>query len=83
MIRAERWNRARGCDSASPAASKVTGTWEDILGTPQSWDAVYAPDAAPPPRDIGRPQPAFLRLADRGLLSGRLLDAGPFLVAGQ
>jgi cyclopropane fatty-acyl-phospholipid synthase-like methyltransferase len=37
---------------------------------------MYAPGAAPPPWDIGRPQPAFLRLADRGLLSGRLLDAG-------
>jgi cyclopropane fatty-acyl-phospholipid synthase-like methyltransferase len=36
---------------------------------------VYGPGAAPP-WDIGRPQPAFLRLAGRGLLSGRLLDAG-------
>jgi cyclopropane fatty-acyl-phospholipid synthase-like methyltransferase len=46
------------------------------MTTPPSWDTVYAADAAPPPWDIGRPQPAFLRLADRGLLSGRLLDAG-------
>jgi cyclopropane fatty-acyl-phospholipid synthase-like methyltransferase len=46
------------------------------MTTPPSWDAEYAPGAAPPPWDIGRPQPAFLRLADRGLLSGRLLDAG-------
>ena len=46
------------------------------MTTPPSWDAVYAPGAAPPPWDIGRPQPTFLRLADRGLLSGRLLDAG-------
>jgi cyclopropane fatty-acyl-phospholipid synthase-like methyltransferase len=46
------------------------------MTTPPSWDSVYAPDAAPPPWDIGRPQPAFLRLADRGLLAGRLLDAG-------
>jgi SAM-dependent methyltransferase len=46
------------------------------LTTPPSWDAVYAADDAPPPWDIGRPQPAFVRLADRGLLSGRLLDAG-------
>jgi SAM-dependent methyltransferase len=44
--------------------------------TPSSWDAEYAADDAPPPWDIGRPQPLFLRLADRGLLSGRLLDAG-------
>ena len=46
------------------------------MTTPPSWDTVYAPGAAPPPWDIGRPQPAFLRLADHGLLSGRLLDAG-------
>ncbi len=45
------------------------------MTTPQNWDAVYA-DAAPPPWDIGRPQPAFERLAARGRLSGRLLDAG-------
>ena len=46
------------------------------MTTPPGWDTVYAPGAAPPPWDIGRPQPAFLRLADRGLLSGRLRDAG-------
>jgi SAM-dependent methyltransferase len=46
------------------------------MTTPPSWDSVYAPDAAPPPWDIGKPQPAFVRLADRGLLSGRLLDSG-------
>ena len=39
------------------------------------WDAVYA-GSTPAPWDIGRPQPAFVRLADRGLLSGRVLDAG-------
>jgi cyclopropane fatty-acyl-phospholipid synthase-like methyltransferase len=31
---------------------------------------------APAPWDIGRPQPAFIRLADDGLLRGRLLDSG-------
>jgi SAM-dependent methyltransferase len=46
------------------------------MTTPPGWDTVYAPGAAPPPWDIGRPQPAFRRLADRGLLSGQLLDAG-------
>jgi len=39
------------------------------------WDASYT--AAPPaPWDIGRPQSAFVRLADQGHLTGRLLDAG-------
>ena len=32
--------------------------------------------ASPPPWDIGRPQPAFLALAEAGALSGRVLDAG-------
>jgi SAM-dependent methyltransferase len=38
------------------------------------FNAAY--DAGPPPWDIGRPQPAFLALADRGALSGRVLDVG-------
>jgi SAM-dependent methyltransferase len=42
---------------------------------PPSWDDAYAMDR-PPAWDIGRPQPAFVRLADRGLLAGRLLDSG-------
>ena len=43
--------------------------------TTPSWDAAYAAKA-PPPWDIGRPQPAFVRLAGKGLLAGRLLDSG-------
>ena len=46
------------------------------MSTPPSWDAMYEPDAQSPPWDIGRPQQAFFGLADQGLLSGRLLDAG-------
>ena len=45
------------------------------MTTPQSWDAAYAAGATAP-WDIGRPQPEFGRLADGGLLRGRLLDAG-------
>ena len=41
----------------------------------QSWDDAYAREA-PPPWDIGRPQPVVQRLADEGLLAGDLLDAG-------
>jgi cyclopropane fatty-acyl-phospholipid synthase-like methyltransferase len=46
------------------------------MTTPPSWDAMYEPEGEPPPWDIGRPQKAFQSLADRGVLSGRLLDAG-------
>jgi SAM-dependent methyltransferase len=44
---------------------------EDRLG----FDARYA-GGPPPPWDIGRPQPAFLRLAEAGALRGRVLDVG-------
>src|SRR5260370_26234926 len=43
--------------------------------TAPSWDEAYTA-SAPAPWDIGRPQPAFLRLAEQGLLSGRVLDSG-------
>jgi SAM-dependent methyltransferase len=43
--------------------------------THPSWDDSYA-GSDPPPWDIGQPQPAFVRLADRGLLAGQVLDAG-------
>jgi cyclopropane fatty-acyl-phospholipid synthase-like methyltransferase len=39
------------------------------------WDASYTAES-PAPWDIGRPQPAFMQLADEGLLTGRVLDAG-------
>jgi len=37
--------------------------------------ASYTADT-PAPWDIGSPQPTFVRLADEGRLTGRLLDAG-------
>ena len=43
--------------------------------TVPSWDEAYAANV-PAPWDIGRPQPAFVRLAEQGLLSGRVLDSG-------
>jgi SAM-dependent methyltransferase len=42
---------------------------------PMDWDTVYVA-GTPPPWDIGRPQPEFVRLAEGGLLSGQVLDAG-------
>jgi SAM-dependent methyltransferase len=40
-----------------------------------SWDDSYT-GSDPPPWDIGRPQAAYVRLADEGRLSGRVLDSG-------
>ncbi|MBC9723862.1 class I SAM-dependent methyltransferase [Streptomyces sp. TRM68367] len=42
-------------------------------GEPPEPDDLYA---EPPPWDIGRPQPAFLALAEAGAIRGRVLDAG-------
>ena len=47
--------------------------WDTM--TVPSWDEAYAA-SAPAPWDIGRPQPAFVRLAEQGLLSGQVLDSG-------
>jgi SAM-dependent methyltransferase len=38
------------------------------------WDCSYVGPS--PPWDIGRPQPAFVRLADAGALTGAILDVG-------
>jgi SAM-dependent methyltransferase len=45
------------------------------MTTPTGWDSAYEAGSRAP-WDIGRPQPAFVRLADSGLLGGRVLDAG-------
>jgi SAM-dependent methyltransferase len=48
----------------------------ETVTTPSlDWDEMYAADR-PPAWDIGRPQSAFVRLAERGLLGGRVLDVG-------
>src|SRR6266545_1582786 len=39
----------------------------------EDFDALYA---GTPPWDIGRPQPAFLALAQEGAVRGRMLDVG-------
>jgi SAM-dependent methyltransferase len=43
--------------------------------TSNDWDSIYGTDERPP-WDIGRPQPAFVRLAEGGAFTGRVLDAG-------
>src|SRR5207237_4390343 len=41
--------------------------------SPDDFETMYA---STPPWDIGRPQPAFLELAQRGLLRAPVLDVG-------
>lgn len=47
----------------------------DDRGSVWGWDASYAGES-PPLWDIGRPQPAFVRLAEHSPLRGRVLDVG-------
>lgn len=54
-------------DSVNPHGSSPS---EQVVG----FRAMY--EAGPPPWDIGRPQPAFLELAEQGVLAGRVLDVG-------
>src|SRR3974390_1581725 len=42
-------------------------------GPPGDFDSFYT---GTPPWEIGRPQPAFLALADEGTIRGRVLDVG-------
>jgi len=58
--------------------SPVTGRTDRRPGSGRSrraeeFDAFYA---GTPPWDIGRPQPAFLALAEAGAIRGRVLDVG-------
>jgi cyclopropane fatty-acyl-phospholipid synthase-like methyltransferase len=46
------------------------------MTTSPDWDAVYSVSELPPRWDTGQPQPAFVRLAESGLLTGRVLDSG-------
>jgi SAM-dependent methyltransferase len=55
-------------EGPSPSAERRRG------GHSHDFEASYA--TGRPPWDIGRPQSAFRDLADRGLLLGRVLDAG-------
>jgi ubiquinone/menaquinone biosynthesis C-methylase UbiE len=47
-----------------------------MAGTPHDVEDLDALYSSPPPWDIGRPQPAFLALAEAGAIRGRVLDLG-------
>jgi SAM-dependent methyltransferase len=55
-----------------PLSGREPTSHERMSGRP--WDASY--HGGPPPWDIGRPQPAIVRLASAGGFAGAVLDAG-------
>ncbi|GGC96532.1 hypothetical protein GCM10011512_24430 [Tersicoccus solisilvae] len=56
-----------------PSAGRTPTSHERLTGA--TWDASYR-GTDPAPWDIGRPQPAFERLAAAGAFTGPVLDAG-------
>jgi SAM-dependent methyltransferase len=58
--------------AGDPFGGRQPTSHERMTGQP--WDASY--HEGPPPWDIGRPQPAVVRLAVAGGFAGEVLDAG-------
>jgi SAM-dependent methyltransferase len=63
---------SEGTGAGDPYGGRQPTSHERRAGEP--WDASYAD--GPAPWDVGRPQPAVVRLADEGAFTGPVLDAG-------
>ena len=61
-----------GTPADDPFGGRLPTSHERMTGLP--WNASYRD--GPPPWDIGRPQPAVVRLASAGGFAGAVLDAG-------
>jgi SAM-dependent methyltransferase len=61
-----------GVDADDPFGGRDPTSHERMTGVP--WDASY--HDGPAPWDVGRPQPAVVRLASDGGFAGAVLDAG-------
>jgi SAM-dependent methyltransferase len=61
-----------GTFADDPFGGRDPTSHERLTGLP--WDASY--HDGPPPWDIGRPQPAIMRVASKGGFAGAVLDAG-------
>jgi SAM-dependent methyltransferase len=61
-----------GTQAGDPFGGRHPTSHERLTGLP--WDASY--HDGPAPWDIGRPQPAIVRLASEGGFAGAVLDAG-------
>lgn len=64
--------KSTGLRAGSALAGRRPTSHERMAGQP--WEASYCD--GPAPWDIGRPQPAIVRLAERVCLAGPVLDAG-------
>src|SRR5262249_48359275 len=69
---AMRLSERSGTRADDPFGGRRPTSHERMTGLP--WDASY--HDGPPPWDIGRPQPAIVRLASEGEIAGPVLDAG-------
>lgn len=69
----ERSKHAADPAAGDPFKGRNPTSHERMTGLP--WDASYLHDE-PAPWDIGRPQPAIVRLASQGKFAGAVLDAG-------
>lgn len=70
---------AAATPASPPRGRRMLGSMPDtrrrfVRDAVAGWDAVYADDSAP--WDIGRPQAAFVRLADAGEIRSPVLDSG-------
>lgn len=65
-------SRQRAVQADDPYSGRQPTSHERQAG--RHWDASYF--NGPAPWDIGRPQPAILRLAGKGAFAGAVLDAG-------
>jgi 2-polyprenyl-3-methyl-5-hydroxy-6-metoxy-1,4-benzoquinol methylase len=55
------------------SALQIVPLYWNLTHSIEEFDAFYS---STPPWDIGRPQPEFLRLAESGMIHGRVLDVG-------
>jgi SAM-dependent methyltransferase len=63
-------------DTEGREARRDSGIDPVLLGLPEAPDFDASYQGGTPPWDIGRPQPAFTRLAEAGEVRGRVLDVG-------
>jgi SAM-dependent methyltransferase len=72
MAKETRLSEPPGAQADDPFGGRTPSSHERMTGLP--WDASY--HDGPAPWDVGRPQPAVVRVASAGGFAGAVLDAG-------